>query len=187
MLSPIRNKDFRRLLALFSGLIAIAACETKGPNCYEPVAVSMESGFKKRDTVVTYDTVTRDPLVLLKKISVQYNDSVMGSAEMKTLDEDTVVRSVGFNVRALGVPFDQSRDSIRYTFRTDTASTVYDTITFYYSPTLHFISNNCGYTYFFNIEDVKHTTNMIDSFGYVNRNVTDASGNNVQFYFRKKF
>lgn len=182
------NKDFRLLLAIVAGIILIASCESKEPGCYQPTTVSMVCGFQKRDTQIVKDTVTINPLVMVDRITYRFSDSVMPAPQMKVLKEK-IPLSVNGNKGStqLGIAFNQANDSITYTFRPDTNIAVFDTITFFYTSTLHFISNNCGYNYYFNITNVKHTTNMLDSLGYVNRNVTDANKRNIQFYFKKKF
>ena len=49
----------------------------------------------------------------------------------------------------------------------------YDTITFYYERKLRFISNACGYTYFYNIDSIHTTHYNIDSIHILNTNVTN--------------
>src|SRR4051812_4799919 len=43
-------------------------------------------------------------------------------------------------------------DSCRWMFTTDSFKQDLDTLTFYYSRKLQFISNACGYTYFFDLD-----------------------------------
>ena len=61
----------------------------------------------------------------------------------------------------------------KWAVTTDTPNFPYDTITFYYERKLQFISNACGYTYFYNIDSV-HTTHLfIDSIHILNTSVTN--------------
>jgi hypothetical protein len=182
------NKDFKLLLVLVAGMIIIASCESKEPGCYQPTTVGMVCGFQKRDTQIVKDTVSLNPLSVIDRITYRFSDSFLPSPQMVVLHEKIALRVTGDKGSSqLGIAFNQDNDSITYTFRPDTTIAVFDTITFFYTSTLHFISNNCGYNYYFNITDIKHTSNMLDSIGYIDRNVSDANKRNVQFYFKRKF
>ncbi len=64
----------------------------------------------------------------------------------------------------------------------------YDTLSFYYQRQLHFISNACGYTYFFNLTNVKTTKHNIDSVIIENTSVTtNANTENLKIYFKPDF
>lgn len=76
-------------------------------------------------------------------------------------------------------------DSCRYSLQPDTASIVKDTLTFYYKRKLQFLSNACGYTYYFSLLNINTTNHLIDS---VKINNADVNGNvnspeHVQIYF----
>jgi hypothetical protein len=181
------NKDFKLLLILFAGLILIASCESKDPECYQPTMVQALCKFKFRDTQIVEVQVGNDTNNLILDTIDIFPDSAMNSPQMRIIGEskDVLIQGARYD-KTLRVLFNYSKDSIRYTFRTDSTSTLFDTITFYYEPSVHFISNNCGYNYFYQIQNVKHTTHMLDSFAIPNSNVTDdAQTENVQFYFKK--
>ena len=65
-------------------------------------------------------------------------------------------------------------DSCRWMVATDTlAHNKFDTLTFYYQRELQFLSNACGYTYFYNLDSV-HTSHFnIDSVHITNASVTN--------------
>ena len=175
-------------MIVIAGLFGLAACENGDPGCYEPQVVSAGIGYQLRDTQLVDDTVQLDPLIVVQDTLDIFEDSIMASPEMEVLNESIPLLVIGNNdTRNLGIAFNQAKDSIRYRFRTDTASAVYDTITIHYSSTLHFISNNCGYNYYFGIKNVTHTTHMLDSAAVINNEVTEASTRNVVFYFKRNF
>jgi hypothetical protein len=181
------NKDFKLLLILFAGLTFIASCESKDPECYQPTVVQALCKFKFRDTQIVQVQVGNDTNNLIADTIDIFPDSAMNAPQMRIIGEskDILVQGARGD-KTLRVLFNYSKDSIRYSFRTDTTSNVFDTITFYYEPTVHFISNNCGYNYFYNIQNVKHTTHMLDSFAIPNGNVTDdAQIENVQLFFKR--
>lgn len=183
------NKDFKLLLILFAGLIIIASCESKEPDCYQPTIVQVLCKFKFRDTQIVPVPVGSDTNNVINDTIDIFPDSAMNAPQMRIIGESNDILIQGARGdKSLRILLNYSKDSIRYTFRTDTTSNVFDTITFYYEPSLHFISNNCGYNYFYNIQKVAHTTHMIDSFAIPNGNVTDdAKTENVQFYFKRNF
>jgi hypothetical protein len=184
----VRKKNILLLMIVTAGLFGLAACETGDPGCYEPQVVSAGIGYQMRDTQLVDDTVQLDPLIVVQDTLDIFGDSIMGSPEMELLNESIQLRVRGDrNTKELGIAFNQAKDSIRYRFRTDTTSTVYDTLTIHYSSTLHFISNNCGYNYYFGIKNVTHTTHMLDSAAILNNEVTDATTRNVVFYFKRNF
>ena len=185
----LSGKKIRYEAGLLACLLAWASCETKGPECYQPITVNLSNGFIVTDSVRVYYYIPPDS-TRNDSIGFVYHDSIMAFSEMKVLDKDTLFRLIGTEApnNVMSISLDPSTDSIRYTFRADTASSVFDTITYYYTSTIHFVSNSCGYNYYYTLNNVKSTGNMLDSIALINNQVTnDASVRNVQFYFKKNF
>jgi hypothetical protein len=64
-------------------------------------------------------------------------------------------------------------DTAKWLISADTiAGSPLDTIVFRYTRRLQFLSNACGYTYYYNINSVSTTNHIIDSFLITDRNVT---------------
>ena len=63
----------------------------------------------------------------------------------------------------------------QWAFTTDSMKyhNLFDTLTFYYQRNLQFLSNACGYTYFYTIDSVSTTHNNIDSLLLTNTAVTN--------------
>ena len=179
-------KDLRILLVLLCGLLAFASCESKDQECYEPILVRASNAFVITDTQrVSYympDSTLNDSLIKV------YRDSIMSGAEMKILNEDKPFTIIGTepSSNVMRIALNPGKDSTRYTFHADTtAASVLDTITFYYVPTIHFISNSCGYNYYYTLNAVKSTGHLLDSVAMINNNVTnDVKVRNVQLYFK---
>jgi predicted nucleic-acid-binding Zn-ribbon protein len=175
------KKDLRLLLVIFIGLIlaGLASCESKDPECYEPINVTAKSVFKIRDSIAIVDSLTKRDTIL-----VTYRDSIMRSPAMYSIDVDSQYNLLGYNSSVLGVPLNPATDSMRYIIKTDTAAAVSDTISFYYRPVLHFISNNCGYTYYYTLDSVHLTKNALDSFSMTSTNVNnEGKTEHVMLYF----
>lgn len=179
-----KKKDFRLvlwiLLSLFSA--GMVSCETDGPDCYEPINVSVKSVFVIRDSVtvpISTDTSLRDTTYITAK------DTILLAPRLTALDQTSVFYQVtGSAVSVLGVALDPAKDSMRYRIQTDTLAAASDTITFYYKPSLFFISNNCGYTNYFTLDSIRITKNFFDSAVISNINVTkEGNTRNVLLYF----
>ena len=72
---------------------------------------------------------------------------------------------------------------------TDTLPTnQYDTLTFFYQRNLQFLSNACGYTYFYTLDSV-HTTHInIDSLHIINTSVTNnVNTKHLQIFIHRDF
>ena len=183
------NKDYRLALIIFCSLIGIGlySCETDGPECYEPINVSLKSAFVRRDsfsTTIGTDTSIRDTTYIVAE------DTFLIAPRFTAIDMGTIIYQVtGSNTNAtniLGVALDPARDSMRFQIQTDTLSTLIDTITFFYQTSLFFISNNCGYTNYFDLDSMRITRNIFDSAKISNANVTkDGSNKNVLLYLKR--
>lgn len=64
-------------------------------------------------------------------------------------------------------------DTCLWIMGTDSLDNGLDTLVFYYKRELQFLSNACGYTYFYNLTGVSTTNNNIDSVNITNNSVTN--------------
>jgi hypothetical protein len=79
--------------------------------------------------------------------------------------------------------------SCKYMIATDTlSSSLYDTLTFFYQRNLQFLSNACGYTYFYYLDSV-HTSHFnIDSVIIANASVTNnVNTEHVKIYIHPHY
>ncbi len=60
---------------------------------------------------------------------------------------------------------------------------VTDTITFTYNSYPHLISKECGYTYYYTIEDPLFTGNIIDKITVTKNTVTTLAEENIRIYY----
>ena len=185
------KKDLQLLLFIALGILGIAfisSCETKDPECYQPVNVTAISGFMVRDTVLVIDTIpgTGVPIDTYKLV---YNNKLLISPGMFTLDVDSFIGIIGSadGANQLSVPLNPNADSMRYRLVLDTSQVAQaDTVTFYYTSSVHFISNSCGYTNYYNLDSVHSTKNFLDSIALVNPAVTNdqtAQARHILIYF----
>jgi hypothetical protein len=188
-LHPNHSLIKKASFAIIGFILLFAACKPKDPDCYQSTLVLNFSQFKERhlDTV----TITIDSSSTFVDTIQKVADSIMPAPEMLVLDEDSAYSVSGKEVVKLPCPFNPAKDSIRYRFRADTSDTQYDTLTFFYTSTPHFINNNCGYTYYYNLDRVKSTNHVLDSSYIISPSLTDDNTNkaqnaNVIFYFKRK-
>jgi len=58
-----------------------------------------------------------------------------------------------------------------------------DTVTFSYSSYAHFISKECGYTYYFTIEQPVTTNNIIDKIVLTKKTIKTLNEENMRIYY----
>ncbi len=87
---------------------------------------------------------------------------------------DGVINSLIYSASStFTLSLSQVKDSCMWMITTDSFATSVDSIWFYYERKLNFISNACGYTYFFALDSVKTTKHNIDSIKILNNSVTN--------------
>ena len=76
----------------------------------------------------------------------------------------------------------------KWIFSTDSLYNPFDTLTFYYERHLQFLSNACGYTYFYGLDSVHTTHQIIDSVHILNTSVTNnVNTKHLQIYIHHNF
>lgn len=82
-------------------------------------------------------------------------------------------------------------DTASWAFIPDTAvaaAVIPDTLTFYYQRHLQFLSNACGYTFFYGIDSLHTTYHNIDSFKLLNGSVTNnVNTKHLQIYLHPDY
>lgn len=79
-------------------------------------------------------------------------------------------------------------DSCKWAVANDTLGTAFDTISFYYDRQLQFISNACGFAYFYQLKNVSATHHFIDSLRITNPNVTNnVNTSHLQVFIHPNF
>jgi hypothetical protein len=160
------KKDGQFLVILFLLSCLWISCETERDPCLQPKTVPLRLIAKRPITdSTTVDTLLPHPIW----ITVDSLDTLKYGA--KTSNFSLLLSSI--------------TDSCRYALQPDTALVSFDTITFYYDRRLQFISNACGFTYFYTLKTLKSTTHNIDSVKINNADVNQnaSTPEHVQIYF----
>jgi len=139
----------RTLLFAFVASCVLAACEKveERDPCLQPRTVTLKAGaFRRAADTGTAVVDTAIPLAIFIP---------MGGATALAFTD----------AARWTVPLSPQADSCRYVLQVDTAGGLgaLDTLTFRYSRRTQFLSNACGYTYFFTLDTVVATTNSLDS------------------------
>lgn len=149
--------------------LLLGACEQERPPCLQPRTVSLIAGcYQNADTGLT----SRDTLLPNLNAAGLFADSlklwILGSK----------------NVRQFPLTLSPLADSCQWVIQPDSAATPLDTLTFMYNRRLQFISNACGYTYFYTLNQVRFTRYNIDSVIIRNPTVnSDANIQHIRIYF----
>lgn len=157
---------FTVLLMAWLAVVVLIACEQQRDPCLQPTTVYLRARSLKALT----DTTSAD--------------SSLPNPRWTAIDSQVTLvfprKTAGFSL-----PLNPNADSARYVVQPDSALSTFDTITFYYNRKLQFLSNACGYTYFFSLKNVKATGYNVDSVRLrndeVNGNVNTPD--HVQIFF----
>jgi len=162
----MKHNSFFVFIILLVLSFGFYSCEQERDPCLEPTSVSLRvhSLHHLPDGTIT-DTLLPDPAWLVA-------DSFKGWKFSQ-------------NSSQFALSLSPLADSCRLVIQPDTASMALDTLTFYYSRSLQFLSNACGYTYFFNLERIIHTQHLIESVVIKNPDVNSNvnTPEHVQIFF----
>lgn len=172
-------KTGHKLLLTVITLYALgqAACDTERDPCLEPVTVAL--------TMHTYRLADTGTAII---------DSSFANALLGPLDSDKVIYQAKA-IPAYRITLSPMADTCRWYLQPDSAqSKKRDTLVFHYKRKLQFLSNACGYTYYYTVDNVRSTTrnfadtlHAIDSVRLNNGDVNGkADVTHLKIYIHKK-
>lgn len=156
------------LLALFTGAL-LTGCNTSG--CTENRSALPLAGF--------YSSATGKSVVL--------DSLAIGGVGAPG---DSLLLKAGRSAYNLYLPFRSDRSSTSFRFHYDYPSQGLDNpefddiVTFRYSSTPYFASEECGAYYIYTIEDVEYTTHLIDSVVVIDPVINNVELERIKVYFR---
>ena len=161
------KKDALFLACLGAMFFFLTACEQDRDPCLQPTSVPMRVIAKRPLTDSMFvDSLLPDPVWL--RI-----DTALGLVYPS-------------NTSSFSLLLSPLTDSCSYALMPDSSAVnSIDTLTFYYNRNLHFLSNACGFTYFFSLQRISTTTNNIDSVRIINSdvNLNASAPEHVQIFF----
>lgn len=156
------------LVWLGLSVVFFTSCTTKNL-CIEPTLVTMRGGFYYSDTSGAF----KDSLV--KNVNMVFGSSLNYYQNIKKYNK--------FNF-----PLSQGQDSVFTIFQSDSSvvdENTVDSIYWYYTRNLAFISTACGYQTNFTLVSVKYTHHVLDSIVIQNSAVSsDANVEHVKLILK---
>lgn len=152
-----KRHSYITLVLLACIVLAAAACTQQRQPCLTPKIASL----LVQTAHFTTDTSTTTA------------DTALPHAVLAPLPASGTLRGTVYTQQSL-FSLSLSPDSTvcQWVFTTDSLKHPIDTLTFFYRRQLNFLSNACGYTYFYGLDSV-HTTHFnIDSLQILNTSVT---------------
>lgn len=169
----------RIVLPLLFAIILLESCSKNVQECFAPRSVAAQVGFMVIDTMVANDSFGRPDT------TIRIADTGMFYPTLTSLDMDSNLIFIGDrDVSRLSLFLNPDTTSIRYILKTNRDSAIVDTVIIDYEPYNHFISNSCGYTFYYNIKKVTSTHHLVDSVRINAEGVTSsAQERHLIFYF----
>lgn len=166
------TKPFASFLVIAAlAAIFIASCKPVRDPCLEPKIVNLRAGvYRHADTgTAIIDSALTTPILVALDAPLTPNAFIYTTRTSKLL----------FTLNG-------NSDSTRWIIQPDSTVTApRDTLTFYYAHQLQFLSNACGYTYFYFLNSLSTTRHAIDSVFITNQAVTStANVEHVKIYYR---
>lgn len=161
------------LLLVFITVALVSACTQQRTPCYDPKIVSVAIGTYRFVDGVEGDTSLIDPAFYCLDTPLQFTINTRNkfSALLSPFVDST---------RWVLVPIrDIPDDTIM-----GTPVEFYDTLTFYHTREMNFVSNACGYVYYYTLNSVASTYNSIDSIAIINPSVdNNANTQHVKIFY----
>lgn len=170
---------YHRLILIFIAVFGFAACKQDRLPCGQPTTMSVILGCHQ---VIGVDTLNH-PVI---------TDTVLSSPVVKTFDSIGTPLTLFYPsaTSKLTIHMSPVSDSCIWLVSPDTTSAStggYDSLSFHYQRQLTFLSNACGYVYFYNLTSVQALSHhFIDSVQVINSTVnTNVNTEHVKIYFHK--
>ncbi len=165
------RKRIHIIIGILAFLVYTISCTPKEQECYQPMNTTAKAAFmvrEIRDSIIVTDTSTRDTTIYLRR------DTGLIAPVFYSIDEIPALRIAGTRgANVMAFPLNPDKDSIKYLIKADSTLDIADTLTIYYSAILKFVSNDCGFTNYYNIVNYKCTNNIFDSVSLQTKEVTN--------------
>lgn len=162
--------------------VSFSSCEKDEPECFESNLILSRVSFIGKN-LMRMDTLI-DSVFVDTTITV-YRDTLFKSPILYSFNQDVNVQVIGSPyLNYMGLPLNPDEKSIRYALVYDTTRSLADTLTYFYQTSVHFISNDCGFTHFYRIDSIQTTKHLIDSVTINERKVGDnAADRHIHLYY----
>ncbi len=165
-----------KVALLITIVVTVVSCSQERQPCLTPKIASLNMRF------VHY---TADSAIALQStVDTALPKAIFGAITDNGLSSAIYIApSAYFTISLSSVA-----DSCKWRFTADSVSQSYDTLSFYYQRKLQFLSNACGYTYFYALDSVHTTHNNTDSVLITNPSVTnDVNTKQVKIFMHRNY
>ncbi|HRP89187.1 MAG TPA: DUF6452 family protein [Edaphocola sp.] len=169
-----------RVVAIIIFLGLFTSCNKEVQECYTPTNVPLIVGFRVIDTMVAVDSLNRPDT------TVAFRDTALYFPVFQTKVKDTIYSFIGDRAStAMAVFLNPDTNFMQYILQPNQDIAIFDTLNIRYEHKEHFISNDCGYTYFYDIKQIYGGGKrvLLDSFEVTNAEVSTSQKRNISVYF----
>jgi hypothetical protein len=156
----MKNIYYNNKILILSALILYLASSCTPGSCFEETNAFLKAGFANSEN---------------GKITSPDSLTLYGSGM-----QDKKLYSRALKVNTVLIPLNSSAPGSVFIIR---INGITDTLNIWYTSYPHLISKECGYTFFHNIDSLKHTTNYIEDIVIRNRTISTFDGENIRIYF----
>lgn len=164
------GRKFMKILLIIAWVVLVMGSCKQEDICLQPQVVVCRTGFSKVDS------------------SYSFQDTSLANANILFHAQDTLYLMNLRNNNGFSMPLSTQEDSTVLLFQSDSTQitfTTVDTICYYYTRSLKFISLACGYQYNFDLKRVTYTKNVLDSVIVANSLVdADVKNKHIQFILK---
>lgn len=180
MKNLLKKYSIGSLLLVFL-IVGLVSCEKDTPECYEPSDVRAFISYKTV-TTRTIDTLIDSTIVDTTIITI--GDTAFKNLTALSLGVDSPIQIfAATNSSSLGLFLNPKRDSTRYKITFNESDTTTHYLTLFHKSSPQFVSNDCGYTYYYFIDSVRYNT--IDSVSVSINNITrDQTKPAIYLFFK---
>jgi hypothetical protein len=144
------------IIGLLGIWACMLACQQQKDLCLQPQNVQAQISIKGGDADSAYS------------ITIPYLQ-----AHVLVNNEEKLLLEGQFQVSSASLSLSPLADTTTWIVSFDSTMTIRDTFTLTYQRQPHFVSNGCGYTYFFNLDTVWATQHIIKSLKLDNKFVSN--------------
>ncbi|HOU02379.1 MAG: hypothetical protein GT600_11175 [Bacteroidales bacterium] len=153
------RKSFLKIISAFLVIIPVFIFSCTPGSCYDETEARVKASM--------YQSAT-------EKIVAPDSVSLFG------LERDSAIYKKTSNITSMLFPLDPTTETCTFLVKINGES---DTVTFSYSSYAHFISKECGYTYYFTIEQPVTTNNIIDKIVLTKKTIKTLNEENMRIYY----
>jgi Family of unknown function (DUF6452) len=150
------------LFFVFAILIGIHFSCNKEGACLQYSNISAKIDFKhENDTLLVTDTVLKQPILI--------TDSFYTTQKF---------------AKAIQFLMNSTADNMQFIIARDSTDAVFDTVLLQYTRAPHFVSKECGYNYFYTLQNATTTNNAIKKIKIIQPLVNDdINAKHLQIYY----